>query len=272
MGGFREVSKSAAVVVAARKLSQRNERQARRECLADGPQAVEYGLRAQLVKRIFVTSAAATRLSGLVDSAQRDGVEVLLVDDATLAGLSETKTPQGILGVADLPATIANPWHDGLRHVVALEAVQDPGNVGVVLRTADAAGVDLVVLGPGCADPYGAKAIRASAGSAFGVDVAQVDSVEAAVAVAGTHHLRVRATTAVGELELFSVNSPDLSIPTMWLFGNEASGLSVTAMAGADELVRIPMRGGAESLNLGVSAGICMYMTAAAQRTLGGSL
>lgn len=269
MRELREVSKSASVVSAARKLRQRSERNARGECLADGPQAVEYGLRAQLVKRIFVTADGLIRFAELIVRAQDDGVEVLQVDDLTLAGLSETRSPQGVLGVAALPLAGHELWQAGLRQVVALDGVQDPGNVGVVLRTADAAGVDFVVLGPGCADPFGTKVIRSSAGSVFGIPILQVGSIEGIVDAARECALRVRGTAADGDLEVFSPSAPDLTTPTMWVFGNEANGLSSEAADACDELVRLPMKGGTESLNLGVAAGICMYVTAAALGTVG---
>ena len=263
----RSASKGASVVAQTRKLRQRSEREARKQFLADGPQSVEYGLRVQLVNRIFVTAHGAQRFAPTVAQALDDGVEVIDIDDAAMASISDTKTPQGILGVASIPQADAEAvWSAGPRQIVALEEAQDPGNVGVVLRTADAADVDLVVLGPGSADPFGLKSVRASAGSVFRVPVLRVDSVSDLVVRAQGLGMCVLGTTGAAEVELFSATGPDLRRGTMWVFGNEANGLSEGVSSLCDQLVRIPMFGDSESLNLGAAAAICMYATAITQR------
>ncbi len=265
-GARRTASKSARVVTEARKLRQRSERETKRLFLADGPQSVEYGLRAQLVKRVFVTERGAQRFAADVARALDDGIEVIEIEDAVMASISDTKTPQGILGIASMPQVEADPWAQSPRHVVALEQAQDPGNVGVVIRTADAVGVDFVVLGPGSADPFGPKSVRASAGSVFAVPVLCVDSISEPVERARGLGMCVRGTTGAAVAELFSDSGPDLLKATMWVFGNEANGLSDEVSSRCDELVRIPMYGTSESLNVGASAAICMYATAIAQR------
>ena len=266
VGNRRAASKSASAVVAARKLGRRKERLARNLCVADGPQAVEYGLRTARINQLFVTALGADRFDVLVRRAQDAGVEVLDVDESTFAGLSESKSPQGILGVADMPVPVPDLWQEEPRMVVLLERSQDPGNVGTVLRTADAAGADFVVLGPGSADPFGAKCIRASAGSAFGIPVLEVQSVELALQAAKAAGLRVRGAAGDGAHLLYGPDELDLTRSTLWVFGNEAQGLEQATLDACDELVAVPMFGGAESLNVGVAASLCMYATAAAQR------
>ncbi|MFA7266612.1 MAG: RNA methyltransferase [Candidatus Nanopelagicales bacterium] len=266
VGNRRAASKSASAVVAARKLGRRKERLARTLCVADGPQAVEYGLRTARINQLFVTSIGAERFDVLVSEAQSAGVEILDVDESTFAGLSESKSPQGILGVAELPVAAPGLWQQAPKMVVLLERAQDPGNVGTVLRTADAAGADFVLLGPGSADPFSAKCIRASAGSAFGIPVLEVASVDSALHEGKGAGLRVLGAAGDGARLLYGPDRVDLAQPTLWVFGNEAQGLAPTTLDACDELIAVPMFGGAESLNVGVAASLCMYATAEAQR------
>lgn len=265
-GERRFASKSANVVVAARKLRLRKERIATNTCVADGPQAVEYGLRASLVKRLFVDPVGGERFAGLIADALGQGVEVVDVDSATMSSLTETQSPQGILGVAKIPDLGESITTAAAMNVLLLEAAQDPGNVGTIIRTADAAGVDYVVLGPGSADPYSAKCVRSSAGSVFGVPVLQVADVSEAIAEAQREGLVVRGTAGEAALTLHGPDGPQLDAPTMWVMGNEARGLSADIAAACDELVAIPMFGANESLNVAVAAALCMYATALAQR------
>lgn len=264
-GSRRAASKSSGVVVAARKLSQRSQRESQHRCLADGPQSVEYGLRADVIDELFVSESGDARHAALVEQALDCGVDVFDVDETVLKQLSDTRTPQGIVGVARIPLWDADCWQQRPRLVVALEHAQDPGNLGVVARTADAAGADFVVLGPGSADPFGPKCVRASAGSVFRIPVLTTTDVGGLFETAHAADLVCRGTAGDGSIELLS-DDLDLARPTMWILGNEANGLSEQAQQASDELVRIPMYGAAESLNVGIAAGILLYASAMAQR------
>jgi TrmH family RNA methyltransferase len=149
------------------------------------------------------------------------------------------------------------------RNVAVLCGVADPGNAGTVIRTADAAGADAVVLTRGSTDPFSGKCVRASAGSLFHLPV--VTGVTAALTVTALREagLTVLATTLDGESieDLGDV----LAGPVAWLFGNEAHGLDQEVVASADRAVRVPIRGRAESLNLAAAAAVCLYATARAQ-------
>ncbi len=192
---------------------------------------------------------------------------VHLVTEKAAASLSETVTPQGLVAVCrlrDVPAdTLVT---DPPRLAVALAELNDPGNAGTVLRTADACGAGAVVFGAGSADPYSGKAVRSSAGSLFHVDVvrgARLESLAADVQRAG---VTVLAADGGGEVALDAAADEGLlAAPVLWLFGNEARGLAPELAALADARVRIPMRGRAESLNLSVAASICLYATQLAQ-------
>jgi TrmH family RNA methyltransferase len=206
------------------------------------------------------------RQDDLVAAASEAGTPVTEVTAAVLEAMAETVTPQGVLGVApllDVPLhTIRSP-----RLVAVLDRVNDPGNAGTVLRTADAAGADAVVLTAGSVDPHNGKCVRATAGSLWHLPVvADVDVTDA------VHHLRdqglqVLATSGGGADDLDDLaDAGVLAAPTAWVFGPEAAGLSDDVLALADRTVRIPIAGRAESLNLSAAAAVCLYATARAHR------
>jgi TrmH family RNA methyltransferase len=132
-----------------------------------------------------------------------------------------------------------------------------------LIRLADAMGADAVVLAGHSVDPYNGKCLRASAGSIFAVSVLELPDATAAIEALRGAGLQVLATTLDGELPL---DDADLALPTAWLFGAEAHGLSPDVAALADARVRIPMSGSAESLNVAAAASICLYQSSRAHR------
>ncbi|HEY7010530.1 MAG TPA: RNA methyltransferase [Jatrophihabitantaceae bacterium] len=223
--------------------------------LAEGAPAVREALAAGVVDELFATADATSRFPSLTV-----GAAEISVKDA--AALSETVTPQGLVAVCrrvDVPAATAL---EGARLAAVLVEPNDPGNLGTIVRTADAAGADAVVVCGGV-DAYNGKAVRASAGSLFHVKLA-VDADLDAVFASG---LGTLATTGAGTVELDRlIDDGTLRRPTAWLFGSEAHGLPSDVLARADRAVRIPIHGRAESLNLAAAAAVCLYASARAQR------
>jgi len=264
-------------VAAARRLTQRSARQQARRFLVEGPQAVAAALElaaaghADLVTELFVTPAARERHPDLLAVARDAAVSVVPVTPAVLASMAETVTPQGIVAVARfLDVGLEQVLAGQPRLVAVLAAVRDPGNAGTVLRCADAAGADAVVLTTDSVDVYNGKCVRASAGSLFHLPV--VRSVEPTVAVTQLRQagLRVLAAAGGGPTDLDDLaDAGGLTGPTGWLFGNEAWGLSGRLTALADDVVRVPIHGRAESLNLATAAGVCLYASARAHRDHG---
>ncbi|MDX6285465.1 MAG: methyltransferase, TrmH family [Frankiales bacterium] len=182
--------------------------------------------------------------------------------------LSSTRAPQGIVAVCDIPRhTLDEAVVVGARLVSVLADVADPGNAGTAIRTADAAGADSVVLTGSAVDAYNGKCVRASAGSLFHLPVVTgVDSVETLNALRRAG-LTIRAADARGNVDLDDLIADGrLAAPTAWVFGNEARGLGEASSELADETVRIPLRGRAESLNLAAAVAVCLFATARAQR------
>jgi RNA methyltransferase, TrmH family len=254
---------------AARQLTRRRGRQETDLFLAEGVQAVREALRhPDVVVEVFATAQAQQRYGDVLA-----GVTVLEVSPRAAATLSETVTPQGLVAVCrrvDIPLSRALAHQPQL--VAGLVTVTDPGNAGTVLRTADAAGANAVVLAGASVDIYNGKAVRASAGSLFHLDVVtDADPVEL-ISAGHEAGLSVLATTAAGERDLDELaDEGTLGRPALWLFGNEAHGLPSEILA-AVTTVRVPIYGAAESLNLAATAAVCLYASARTQRAAAAKL
>jgi TrmH family RNA methyltransferase len=263
------ISPRSARVAAARRLARRNFRGKERLFLAEGPQAVrEAAAHPDTLVELFVTPEAAERHADILGEARDAGARVHLADGEVIEDISTTVTPQGLVGVCRF---IDTPFDDILaarpKLVAVLAHVRDPGNAGTVLRCADAAGADAVVLTDASVDLYNPKAVRASVGSLFHLPVALGVPVERAVAGLRDAGVRVLAADGAGEDDLDDeLDRGAMGGPTAWIFGNEAWGLPEETRALADAVVRVPIHGKAESLNLATAAAVCLYASARAQR------
>lgn len=254
----------------ARRLARRPFRADQRLFLVEGPKAVAEALGAGCVVEVFGTVAAGSGYADLRAAAPR----WTPVADAALASLSDTVHPQGIVAVCrfvDRPLTEVlappGPSAGGHRLVAICADVRDPGNAGTVIRCADAAGADAVVLAGHSVDAYNPKTVRATVGSLFHLPLAIAGDAGDAVRAARAAGLTVLAADGAGEVNLDgAMDEGLLAEPTAWLFGNEAWGLPSELAALADHRVRIPIHGRAESLNLSTAAAVCLYASARAQR------
>jgi RNA methyltransferase, TrmH family len=259
---------------AARRLAKRSVRARERRFLAEGPQAVREAVvhGGGTLAELFTTLDAAERHHDLVAGAHAAGARLHLATDEVVDSLCQTVTPQGIVGVCRF---VDSPFEEllrtGPRLVAVLAHVRDPGNAGTVLRCADAAGADAVVLTDASVDPYNPKAVRASAGSLFHLPLAVGVPAGEAVRALRAAGVRVLAADGAGERDLDAeLDTGALARPTAWIFGNEAWGLPEETRALADAVVRVPIHGRAESLNLATAAAVCLYASARAQRAPGG--
>ena len=255
-----------ASVKAARRLLKRSFRQSDGRFLVEGPQAVREALawaahRGAGLHEVFATSEAASRHPQLIEAANHQGIVVHRVGQDVLAELAQTVTPQGIVAVCDvLDEPLDSVLAGSTRLVALLAEVRDPGNAGSVLRAADAAGADAVVFSAGSVDPYNGKVVRASVGGLFHVPVVTNVPVLESIDRLRAAGLQVLAADGAGSVDLDEAErSGTLSRPTAWVFGNEAWGLPEQLRDAADDVVRIPIYGRAESLNLATAAALCLY-------------
>jgi TrmH family RNA methyltransferase len=218
------------------------------------------------VVELFGTADGLHRNADLLRS--NPTVRIDEISEKAASSLSETVTPQGLIAVCRaVDVSLESALGRRPRLVAVLVDANDPGNAGAILRTTDAAGADTVIFAGDSVDPYNGKAVRASAGSLFHLDV--VTGMEPLATIKALRNAGLLALAATGSAstdldEL--VETGQLRQPTAWLFGNEAHGLSDSVIDAADAHVRVPIHGMAESLNLAAAAAVCLYASAREQR------
>ena len=257
-------------VRAVAKLTKRSARHETGLFLLEGPQAVREALtyRPEAIVEFFATPTAIERHGELRELAAAAGVEVEYTTEAVLDAMADTVTPQGVVAVArQFPVSIREIFGASPRLIAVCEEVRDPGNLGTIIRAADAAGADAVVLTGRTVDPYNPKVVRATTGSLFHLPIALTTDLAEALELARGAGLRVIAADVKGDDLLEARDSGILAEPTAWLFGNEARGLEDSALTLADLALRLPIYGRAESLNLATAASVCLYESAFAQRS-----
>ncbi|WP_225754188.1 RNA methyltransferase [Actinotalea sp. Marseille-Q4924] len=265
-------------VRAVRALAGRSARLRHGRYLVEGPQ----GVRELVVEApgdvvdLYLTDSSAGRHDELVAAAAVAGIRPRIGTAEVLAAMSPDA--QEVLAVARTRVVgAADVLRAAPRLVAVLHHVRDPGNAGTVIRAADAAGADGAVLTEASVDVHSPKVIRSTAGSFFHLPVATGAVLPEVVALLRAAGLQVLAADGGGEWDLDDLldlvgdparpsAAPDLAAPTAWLFGNEAWGLRPEDRALADAVVRVPLHGRAESLNLATAATVCLYASARAQR------
>ena len=254
-------------VRAVAKLSKRAARQETGLFLLEGPQAAREALSwaAETVLELYATPTALEKHTDVRDAAIDAGVDLQYTTEAVLDAMADTVTPQGIVAVArQSPTALKDILAAQPRLLAICEEVRDPGNLGTIIRAADAAGADAVILTGRTVDLYNPKVVRSTTGSLFHLPVA-VD-LDLPDVVERVHEAGLRVVAADVGGDDFVSSRGLLSQPTAWLFGNEARGLDEAALAHADQSLRLPIYGRAESLNLATAASVCLYETAFAQR------
>jgi TrmH family RNA methyltransferase len=243
----------------ARDLRRRKSRERQKLFVSEGVRAVEELLRSPLNVRgalIAPQLRDAPRGSALVDAMRSKGVLLEEVGPHEFASAAETESPQGVIAIAEPPDLsfddLASDW-SGV--VVVLDAVQDPGNVGTILRTAAALGASATVALPGTVDLWNAKVVRSGMGAhfkhpAFSTTWTELDAFRARAGV------QLLAADAAGEPVAGVTPPPRAAL----VVGNEGAGLSAEAQSRADRRVALPLAPGVESLNVAVATGILLYL------------
>ncbi|HBX74561.1 MAG TPA: rRNA methyltransferase [Acidaminococcaceae bacterium] len=228
---------------------------------AEGLRSVKEAVQYADVTDLFFTKTEEETLRDIVNEAEEKGVHLYCVDEKVMAKLSDTKTPQGVLAVIRMPANNLRQLRPGTASdnnapVIILDRVQDPGNLGTIIRTADAVGALGIILLEGCVDAYSPKVVRASMGSLFHLPVIQNVFSEEALAWCYRHGYEPAATALKNAHTIYKA---DLSKKMAFIFGNEANGVSEELQAAAETRLFIPMAGQAESMNVAMAAGIILF-------------
>jgi TrmH family RNA methyltransferase len=220
--------------------------------LLDGAHLVATYLERVGVPHALAVTGAAARTPAIQALIKRGPPGASLVlSDALFGKLSSLTTPVGILAAVAVPAARDVPRE--VACCLLLEDIQDPGNLGSILRSAAAAGVEHVLLSRSCADPWSPRVLRAAMGAHFFLNVVEASDL---IAFAESYPGQVIATAATATRSIFEI---DLRLSTAFLIGNEGVGLSARLLAAADVQAAVPMPGGMESINVGAASAVCLF-------------
>lgn len=240
-------------IAGALKLHKRAFRERERTFLVEGAQVLAEAIGSgRGLSTLFHTEPSGD----LVRRAAETGAETIQVSEDLLERLARTVTPQGFVGIAPFVDVPLETLSERPSCVALLHAVRDPGNAGTVLRSADAVGADAVVFTASSVDVYNEKTVRSSAGSLFHLPVVRGPETPQAIDALRSRGMRILAMDAGGEADLYE---QDLADPVAFVFGNEAWGLPPEVAGLADDVVRVPLSGRAESLNLAAAATVCLF-------------
>ena len=229
------------------------ERKAAGQFVAEGLQCAREALNSSSGPRIETLYLTNNGRSKAEEVSDLSAIDVVDVSDEVMKEMSETITPQGILAVCKIPqVSLDSIQLNGSRRFIYLSEVQDPGNAGTILRSADAFAMDAVITSPGSVDMYSPKVVRSTAGSLWHIPVFESILIDEVLAMG----MNAFSLGAEGSM---SLSQYQMSGDTVAIFGNEARGLSTVQKVDSIDVVSIPMPGNAESLNLSAAASIVMY-------------
>lgn len=245
-----------------RRLHERKGRQQSGTFLAEGPDCVAVAIAAGWVTQVF-----AVPHSELAVLAKQQGIDLVEADERVISAMADTQSSQGVIAECTIPNTSLAQIIEGSGPVVVCDRLADPGNLGTIVRTAEAVGAAGVLVTQGSVDPWSPKVVRSSAGSIFRLPVATVTSAVDAVQVlrdAGwlTVALGAQAPLTVTELshQLSHHQDDDAFSDIAWVVGSEAHGVSPEAWNAVAHRVRIPMNPAVESLNAAISVAVSVYL------------
>lgn len=244
------------LVKAAAELKQKKYRQQQGLFIAEGLRTVEEAVRYGAVQSIFYTAIEDERTRAVLEEAAAKQVKLICVSEAVLKKIADTETPQGVIAVCEMGKSSVEDLLATGQMLLVLDRVGDPGNIGTMLRTADAAGLGGLVLLKGSADIYAPKTVRASMGSLFHLPVVSGVSEAEFVSSARKAGYELLVTSLDGADNLYKA---DLRGRLAFVMGNEANGVTDSLLEAADKRVFIPMQGRAESLNVAMAAGVVMF-------------
>lgn len=233
-------------------------RERRREgcVLIEGPHLIAACLVAGVEPKALILSESGAGRAEMAQLVRRSGATATILADKLFAALADAESPQGIAAEIRLPKDADAATLEAAAGCVFLDGIQDAGNVGAILRSAVAFGVPVAVLGPGCADAWSPKVLRAAMGAHFSIGLRRSDDLASDMERFGG---RIAGAVPRGGVPL---GEADLSGRLGWILGAEGRGVSAALASRADLGVTIPMRTGAESLNVAAAAAICFYEAA----------
>ncbi|MCF6465209.1 TrmH family RNA methyltransferase [Clostridium sp. Cult2] len=242
-------------------LYRRKERWAKESFIVEGIKIVEECIDNNYPLRNIIISDELYNIRGGEGLLEKiiDNNSLIKVPDRLYKEISDMENPQGVLAVASFKRdSIKNIYDIDNPFILLLDQVQDPGNMGTIIRTADAFSVDGIIITEGCVDIYNPKVVRATMGSIFRVPIYHYSDGIEIIKELKNRNIKVYSTSLKGEKFIQNVN---FNIPSILIIGNESKGVSKSLETLADSLIKIPMIGDAESLNAAIASSIIMYET-----------
>lgn len=224
-------------------------------------EAVKHGIE---IEDVVITESLLD--SGFADGEFRNVIdEVVVVEDKLMKSLATTETPQGLIASARLKQWNIDKLFAGPAPLVVIaDRVQDPGNLGTMMRTALAFGATGLILTKGSVDAFNPKVVRSAAGALFALPIAENMAIESAMSLCRERGLSILALSADGTKQLHEI---DLKKPSALLLGNEANGLEESVEQNADIVVSIPMTEKSESLNVAIANAVVLYEASTQRRS-----
>lgn len=251
------------VIKEVRSLRNKNSRDERGLYFIEGTRFVEEVIKEYLnrnaeIKYLVVSDslAVSAQTAGMTDTCEKRGLKVYVVPDALFESISDTRNPQGILAVMRLQKAYLKDAAVSEGLLVILDNIRDPGNMGTIIRTADAAGASGIIIPDGCVELFNPKVLRSTMGSVYHLPIWHCGNTQEAMAFCREKGFSLYASHLEGSVSIYDA---DLSRNTALIIGSEAEGISEETLSNADILVRIPMAGKAESLNASVAAGVMIF-------------
>ena len=240
-------------------LSDQKHRKQKRAFIIEGVKMVEEALRDNLGVRMVVAAPSLTQHhgKGVLKLAESRGVEIIWISEKLMDAVAESKTPQPVMAMVNMKESAEEElFAHGSGLIVLCHQLQDPGNLGTIIRTAEAVGAAGVAVTANTADPYSAKAIRASMGSILRLPVVRIADISTFISACKQKGFQTAATVLTGKKTHFDI---DLTKPTVVILGQEGAGLPKDIASDVDLLIRIPMAETIDSLNVATSAAVILY-------------
>jgi len=249
-------SKSNKIVTYIKSLHEKKYRDMYNSFFVEGIRFVEDGLKSGIeFKYLIICDEYLNQFEIIINKYNLQNIEIYSVPQNIFSMLSDTKSPQGILGVALKLDTDIEIVKNNLNFILLLEDIQDPGNLGTMIRTADASGVDAIIVSNSTVDTYNPKVLRSTVGSVFHIPILKLDDIISVIDKLISDGFEVYAAHPYGHKSCYKV---DMKKKTAIVIGNEANGVSEGVLAKCTH-IKIPMIGKSESLNASVAATILMY-------------
>lgn len=256
---FKITSSNNQIIKDVKKLTRRRNRWKEGNFIVEGIKIIEEAIKEKVKINYIICSESIIKEEGYINLLKQipEKVTIIEVPDKIFREIADTENPQGILGVLNfLKNDVSDLIDSNKKSLFLVDALQDPGNLGTIIRTADAFNIDGIVIGQGSVDPYNEKVVRSTMGSIFRVPIYVLDDTISTLEELQNNGYKLLATDLKGEYVSSNIFNEDKQII---IIGNESNGVSDEILNLSDRRIKIPMPGNAESLNAGVAASILMY-------------